>query len=75
MADNFLTSPKAVGVLEKVRPNGDILRYDPVTNSFGVISSNGAIRTYYKPTPRSSQNPVGYDPLKYSTGLEYYNAQ
>ncbi|HEV2288629.1 MAG TPA: RHS repeat-associated core domain-containing protein [Candidatus Acidoferrales bacterium] len=59
LAKDFLSGPKLEGVLEKVRPNGDILRYNPATNEFGVISKSGAIRTFFKPT----------------NGLAYFNAQ
>jgi len=60
IASNFLTKAKPEGVLEKVRPNtGDILRYNPTTNEFGILSNNGVIRTYFKP----------------KRGLEYFNAQ
>ncbi|WP_311970482.1 hypothetical protein [Pseudomonas baltica] len=45
-ADKFLTAPKPAGVLEKARPNGDIVRYNPGTDEFGVVSSGGSIRTY-----------------------------
>lgn len=65
-ADKFLTAPKLAGVLEKARPNGDIVRYNPGTDEFGVVSSGGSIRTYYKP-----------DPAVHGKGsnLDYFNAQ
>jgi len=65
-ADNFLTASKPAGVLEKSRPNGDIVRYNPGTHEFGVVSRGGSIRTYYKP-----------DPAVHGKGsnLEYFNAQ
>jgi filamentous hemagglutinin len=64
-AEAFLTGPKVGGVLEKVRPNGDIVRYNPVTDGFGVASPT-AIRTYYKPDPAVHGYP---------TNLDYFNAQ
>jgi hypothetical protein len=75
MANKFLTGPKPNGVLQKTRPNGDIVRFDPATGDFGVVTSNGTIRTYYKPAPASPTNPRGYNPSKYSSPLDYYNAQ
>ncbi|EJM15810.1 hemagluttinin repeat protein, partial [Pseudomonas sp. GM18] len=65
-ADKFLTASKPAGVLEKARPNGDIVRYNPGTDEFGVVSSGGSIRTYYKP-----------DPAVHGKGsnLDYFNAQ
>jgi YD repeat-containing protein len=65
-ANNFLNSPAGNGVLQKVRANGDIVRYNPVTDEFGVAKSNGVIRTYYKPDPAVHG---------YSTNLDYFNAQ
>jgi RHS repeat-associated protein len=37
------------GTLIKVRPNGDVLKYHPETNTFGVMDANGAPRTMFKP--------------------------
>jgi len=65
-ADTFLNGPRASGVLEKVRPNGDIVRYNPATEEFGVAQGNGTIRTYFKPDPSIHG---------YATNLDYFNAQ
>lgn len=35
-------------VLEKVRPNGDVLRYRVKTGEFAVMTKEGVIRTYFK---------------------------
>jgi pyocin large subunit-like protein len=32
-----------------VRPNGDVLRYNSVTNEFAVGRADGTIRTYFRP--------------------------
>jgi filamentous hemagglutinin len=55
---NFLHAPPA-GTLTKVRANGDILRYDPSTNIFGVMDQFGSPRTMFKPTD----------------GIDYWKAQ
>src|SRR5262249_54413329 len=47
-AARFLNGPLQKGVLQTVRPNGDIVRFNPATNEFGVAASNGIIRTYFK---------------------------
>jgi hypothetical protein len=59
-AQAFLTGPKPGGVLEKVRPNGDIVRYNPATDEFGVASPS-AIRTYYRPDPAVHGKPTNLD--------------
>ena len=64
-AKAFLTGPKPSGVLEKVRSNGDIGRYNPTTDEFGVASPS-AIRTYFKPDPTVHGMP---------TNLDYFLAQ
>ena len=47
-AKNFLhNSPQ--GTLTKVRANGDILKYNPSTNTFGVMDASGSPRTMFKP--------------------------
>lgn len=53
-------------MLEKSRPIGDAVRYNPGTDEFGVVSSGGSIRTYYKP------DPVAHGK---ASNLEYFNAQ
>lgn len=55
---NFLhNSPK--GTLVKTRSNGDILKYNPKTNDFGVMDANGTPRTMFKP----------------NDGMKYWEAQ
>jgi len=53
-------------VLEKTRANGDAARFNPKTNEFGVVSKNGAIRTYFKSDPAVHGH---------STNLDYFNGQ
>lgn len=38
-------------VMQAVRKNGDIVRYNPKTKQFGVVRKDGVIRTYFKPDP------------------------
>jgi hypothetical protein len=56
----------AITLLETIRPNGDVVRYDPTTDEFGVVNADGTIRTYYKPDPAVHGYP---------TNLDYFNAQ
>ncbi len=44
----FLNDPPK-GTLSKTNNRGDILRYDPSTNTFGVLSKNGVPRTMFRP--------------------------
>jgi pyocin large subunit-like protein len=47
-AKNFLkNSPD--GTLTKTRANGDVLKYDPGTNTFAVMDASGAPRTMFRP--------------------------
>ena len=39
MARSFMSGSPAKGVMERVRTNGDVLRFDPKSNAFGVMSS------------------------------------
>ena len=66
MADAFLNGCCGTGVLQKIRANGDIVRYDSATQAFGVVKPDGTIRTYYKPDPAVHGYP---------TNLDYFNAQ
>ena len=44
-----LLSTDSPSVLEKVRDNGDVLRFDTATGDFAVGTADGAIRTLFKP--------------------------
>lgn len=57
-AINFLhNSPE--GTLVKYRENGDVLKYHPDTNVFGIMDAKGNPRTMFKP----------------HDGIEYWNKQ
>ncbi|HBI42127.1 MAG TPA: hypothetical protein DDY78_04620 [Planctomycetales bacterium] len=64
-ARNFLLNPPA-GTLTKIRPNGDVVRYNSATNTFGVLAPNGSPRTFYKPDPAAHG---------FATNLDYFHAQ
>jgi filamentous hemagglutinin len=64
-AHRFLLNPPA-GTLTRIRGNGDIVRYNPVTNTFGVLAPQGVPRTFFKPDPTVHGFP---------TNLDYFNAQ
>jgi pyocin large subunit-like protein len=64
-AEDFLHNPPA-GALSKTRANGDVVRFDPATDAFGVMDKAGSPRTFYKPDPAQHG---------YSTNLDYFNAQ
>jgi filamentous hemagglutinin len=48
-AKNFMHNSPA-GTLMKTRANGDILKYHPGTNTFGVMDASGVPRTMFRPT-------------------------
>lgn len=62
---DFLNNPPSTA-LTKVRPNGDVVVYDPISDTFGVRTSNGVPRTMYTPDPSKHGYP---------TNLDYFNAQ
>ncbi len=51
LADSFMSGSKETHVLECTRIKGDILRYDTNSMFFGVISSTGIVRTFFRPVP------------------------
>lgn len=50
-ADRFLTDPAGPTLRYCYRRSGWTVRYDEATGSFGVLSTDGIIRTYFKPIP------------------------
>jgi len=62
---SFLHNPP-VGTLTRVRSNGDVVRYNPTTNTFGVMNASGEPRTFFKPDPAVHGYP---------SNLDYFYAQ
>ena len=58
MADTFLGESLGSTTQECIRTTGDILRYDSVSDEFGILAANGVIRTYYKPSPAFHLQPT-----------------
>jgi hypothetical protein len=66
-AIRFMNGPKGPETFEKTRiKNGDIMRYNPRTEEFGVRSADGTVRTYFRPDPSVHG---------YSTNGAYFDAQ
>jgi hypothetical protein len=64
--NKFMSDKPLAGVLQKVRPNGDIVRYNPSTEEFGILRKDGILRTYFIPDPAKHGYP---------TNLDYFLAQ
>jgi pyocin large subunit-like protein len=64
-ARDFFDNPTST-TLSHARTNGDVVRFDPVTDNFGVMTKAGTPRTFFRPDPAQHG---------YSTNLDYYNAQ
>jgi hypothetical protein len=48
---DFMTKMVLPPLKEHLRTGGETLRYDPLTNEFGVSSPDGFLVTYFKPDP------------------------
>jgi len=67
LADVFLGGSLGTETLEcEKASNGDIVRYNYISQEFGVLSQHRIIRTYFKPSPRKH---------KFRTNLAYYQAE
>ncbi|OCI30270.1 tRNA(Glu)-specific nuclease WapA precursor [Oerskovia enterophila] len=51
-AASRFTNRNSFGTLSRTRSNGDVVKYNPFTNTFGVRAANRAPRTFFKPTSR-----------------------
>ena len=61
---------------------GDILRYDSLTEAFGVLDSLGVIRTFFKPIPCATLRGAALiEALRsgrchaYADNLEYFRSE
>ncbi|MER9852195.1 hypothetical protein NKJ55_33905, partial [Mesorhizobium sp. M0106] len=68
---NFVANPPTTA-LTRTRPNGDVVTFDPPSNTFSVNQADGTPKTMFSPAPASSSNPNGYDPTKYSSPIDYF---
>jgi hypothetical protein len=83
LADAFWSDPKPSHIHEYRRRQGDIMRYDPVTESLGVVDGKSIIRTFFKPIPCASiSDAVHRAAMKlagkchgYTTNLDYFKAR
>ena len=78
MADRFLTRPLRPTMLPCTRPKGWMLRYDQGTGEFGVLSSDGMIRSYFKPIPCCWMPPAFVDKRwchEYPDNYSYFVAE
>lgn len=81
-ADLFLGGAAPAGVKECRRKQGDKLRYDPTTESYGVVDGNDVIRTFFKPVPCATL-PAAVRPMikqagrchSYVNNLAYFQAE
>ena len=56
-ANTFMTGPRDANTLERVRPSdGALLRYNPITDHFGVIGPDGFISTYMRLLGTKAEN-------------------
>lgn len=79
MADRFLTELPRPSVRRCIRPyGGGIIRYDLKTGAFGVLSKDGAIRSYFKPIPCCLIPPAYVDKRfchAYADNISYFQAE
>lgn len=63
LADAFLGTPQPPrNTLQSRRPReNDLIRYNPLTNEFGILSFDGFIRTYYRPDTAQHLLPRNLD--------------
>jgi hypothetical protein len=66
LAAQFLTNKNNPDVLEITRPDGDVVRFNPNTDEFGILTGDGNIRTYLRLDVRSHDYP---------SNLDYFYAQ
>lgn len=62
LADAFMIGPLRQGALECLNTEGNIVRFDPRTEEFGVLTGAGHIATFMivRPLPSSRQTSMDY---------------
>ncbi len=64
-AKSFVNNPP-IGTLTKIRANGDVVLYNPFSNTFAVRTADGVPRTLFKPDTAKHG---------YATNLDYFRSQ
>ncbi|HEX8347157.1 MAG TPA: polymorphic toxin-type HINT domain-containing protein, partial [Actinoplanes sp.] len=64
-ARDWFANPSS-SVRARTRGNGDVVRFDPNTDYFGVMTRDGTPKTFFVPDPTKHG---------YATNLDYFNAQ
>lgn len=76
LADRFLGRSLKAEVLECRRRRGDIIRFNQVTDEYGVLSKEKVIRTYFKPVPRVTlTGTITRKCHNHATNLAYFQAE
>jgi pyocin large subunit-like protein len=73
LADHFLSKPSTPDMHECPRSKGDRVRFDKITQEYGVLGKDGVIRTYFIPK-RCATVPVRIPRIKchrHATNLDY----
>jgi hypothetical protein len=65
-AGQFLITAANSDIRQKILDDGDVVRFNPKTNEFGILSPDGRIRTYYILDTARHPN---------QSNLDYFNAQ
>jgi len=76
LADRFLGRSLKAGVLECRRRGGDIIRFNPATDEYGVLSKDRVIRTCFKPVPRATlAGTIARKGHGHATNMAYFQAE
>ena len=60
LADAFLGGPLSSPCLQCKRKDGDVVRYNPVSNEFGILSQTRQIITFFKPNHGTAADRLAY---------------
>lgn len=60
LADYFLGAPRTAGMYECFRRNGAMVRYDILTDEFGVLAADNYIQSYYHPQGHNCASNLDY---------------
>lgn len=60
LAEAFMRGPLRDGARECFKRTGELVRFDPRTAEFGVLSQDGIVYTFMIARPSSDQTPLQY---------------
>jgi len=74
-AHEFVNNPPPNSHQKTRLSSGDVVIFDPISNTMAVKTKDGLPKTMFVVAPKSDANPHGYNPSVFNSPMDYFDAQ